>query len=75
MPKCKNCIPAGEVNIVACSAFDPREKEVEGLKLGNPITCDKNTFPGYDFCPEHLLGRGLNLTKMTADYIADKEGD
>ena len=72
MPKCKFCIPAGEIDFCRSNLTQPDDDE-QKVTPGSPVTCGSNTFPGYDFCPEHLSGRGMNLTKMTAEYIANKE--
>ena len=68
MPKCKFCVPAGEVN--CCGLTKEDEPKVE---MGSLVVCENNTFPGFEFCPEHLSSRGVNVAKLTAEYIADKE--
>ncbi len=70
MPKCKFCMPAGDVDYVAGICRKDEEPKIEP---GSPVVCNNNAFPGYDFCPEHLSARGVNITKLTAEYIANKE--
>ncbi len=71
MPKCKFCVPyrSGENY---CNLSVP-EVLKEEQKKGNLVVCEENVFPGFEFCPKHLDGCGLSLTKLTADYIANKE--
>ena len=71
MAKCKNCYPAGEVDCRYCTEVATANNDE--IMMGDPMTCEEKVFPGFDFCPKHLADRGLNLTKLTADYIANKE--
>ncbi len=71
MSKCRFCMPSSKLGYMRI--FQANEDCGDTTKDGNPITCGNNTFPGYEFCPRHLENGGVDLTKLTADYIANKE--
>ena len=70
MPKCKFCVPyRSEENFCTLTVQKVLKEE---KKNGDLVTCEKNTFPGFGFCPAHLQNI-IDISKLTAEYIANKE--